>query len=358
MNEIYELIAKADKNSENCVLTSVSGDSTGEKAFVKDGKVIWESGHEGFFCSNTEDIAGITDSGIVEIGGRKVFAEFLTRKKKLVVCGGGHVAIPVIKLGKMLGFTVINVEDRPEFSENARDAGADEAICKPFEEGISSVEGDSDTYFVICTRGHSYDKTCLDEILKKEYAYIGSLGSRRRTKMTREALKNEGVDQQVIDSIHMPVGLNIGGVTPEEIAVSIMAEIIQVKNSRQSRSGVGYPDDVLESIVSAGENCPASEEQNIFTAMAGGKRILATIIDTKGSTPQSTGAKMIVSPLGRTAGTIGGGCSESDVIRKAMRKLKSGSDAPEVMHIDMIGNDVKDEEMICGGTIDVLLELV
>lgn len=358
MNEIYKLIAEADKNSENCVLTSVSGDSTGEKAFVKDGKVIWESDHEGFFGSNAVDIAGITDSGIVEIGGRKVFAEFLTRKKKLVVCGGGHVAIPVIKLGKLLGFTVINVEDRPEFSENARKAGADEAVCMPFEEGVKSVEGDGDTYFVICTRGHSYDKTCLDEILKKESAYIGSLGSRRRTKMTREALKNEGVDQEVIDSIHMPVGLNIGGVTPEEIAVSIMAEIIQVKNSRQSRSGVGYPDDVLESIVSSGDNCPASEEKNIFTTMAGGRRILATIIDTKGSTPQSTGAKMIVSPLGRAAGTIGGGCSESEVIRKAMRKLRSGSDVPEVMHIDMIGNDVKDEEMICGGTIDVLLELV
>lgn len=358
MNEIYRFIAEADKNSENCVLTVVSGDSTGEKAFVKDGKVIWESDSLGFFGSNARAVADIKDSGIYEIGGRKVFAEFLTRKKKLVVCGGGHVAIPVIKLGKLLGFTVINVEDRPEFSENARNAGADEAICMPFEKGVRSVEGDSDTYFVICTRGHSYDKTCLDEILKKEFAYIGSLGSRRRTKMTREALKNEGVAQEIIDSIHMPVGLNIGGVTPEEIAVSIMAEIIQVKNSRQTRSGVGYPDDVLESIVSADNNCPASEEQNIFSVMAGGKRILATIIDTKGSTPQSAGAKMIVSLMGRTAGTIGGGCSESDVIQKAMRKLKSGSDAPEVMHIDMIGNDVKDEEMICGGTIDVLLELL
>lgn len=358
MNEIYRLIAEADKNSDNCVLTSVSPGSTGEKAFVKDGKVTWESDPEGFFGANAEDVVNIKDSGICDIGGRKVFAEFLTRKKKLVVCGGGHVAIPVIKLGKLLGFTVINVEDRPEFYENARKAGADEAICLPFEEGISSVEGDEDTYFVICTRGHSYDKTCLDEILKKKYGYIGSLGSRRRTKMTREALKNEGVDRDTIDSIHMPVGLNIGAMTPEEIAVSIMAEIIQVKNSRQSRSGVGYSDEILDSIVKADNNCPASEEKNIFSAMAGGKRVLATIIDTKGSTPQSTGAKMIVSLLGRTAGTIGGGCSESDVINKAIRKLRSGNDEPEVMHIDMIGNDVKDEEMVCGGTIDVLLELI
>ena len=131
--------------------------------------------------------------------------------------------MPVIKIGIMMGWEVTVLEDRPKFADNARRAGASHVICEPFEEGLDKVPGSSDTYFVIVTRGHRYDQVCLEKIAEKEHAYIGMIGSRRRTTLVKKLLEEQGTDKAVLDAVYTPIGLDIGAETPEEIGVAIMA---------------------------------------------------------------------------------------------------------------------------------------
>lgn len=185
-----------------------------------------------------------TDSIFTNESGERIFQERISRPAKLVICGAGHVSMPIIRMGKMLGFHVTVVEDRPKFADDARRAEADQVYCEPFEDGLEKIKGDTDTWFVIVTRGHRYDTDCLRTILSKPRAYVGMMGSKRRTAIVKDQLEAEGFEREVLEAVHTPIGLKIAAETPEEIAVSIMAEIIQIKNS-SAKSG-GYSSELLK----------------------------------------------------------------------------------------------------------------
>ena len=123
------------------------------------------------------------------------------------------------------------IDDRPAFCNKAREAGADEVICEPFSQALEAIDDRNEPYFVIVTRGHQYDVDCMHAILGKRHSYIGMMGSRVRVKNLKAGLLEEGYDQMLLDSVHMPIGLKIGAATPEEIAVSIIAEMIQCRRS-------------------------------------------------------------------------------------------------------------------------------
>ena len=269
----------------------------------------------------------------------RVFRERIRRAPKLVICGAGHVSMPIIRLGKMLGFTVTVLEDRPKFADNARTAGADHVICETFREGLSKIKGDSDTWFVIVTRGHRYDSECLEAILGKESAYVGMMGSRRRTAVVKDQLAQKGVEQKKLDCVHTPIGLKISAETPEEIAVSIMAEIIRIKNSRDQ--GGGYSAELLEALAKGSK-----------------KAVLATIISRKGSAPRGVGTKMLVREDGSTVDTIGGGCVESEIIQKALLMMRMDEPLFQVCRQDLTMEAAEDEGMVCGGVVEVMLERV
>lgn len=340
MLELYRQIASCNPNRKTHVLTVLDGESAGEKALFSDGSLLWESCRDGFFSRPPEDIASMDTTGIYTLEGCRIFCEFPAREQKLVICGGGHVSIPVIRMARMIGCSVTVLEDRPKFADNARRAGADEVFCEPFEEGLSKIPGDADTYFVIVTRGHRYDQTCLRLIAEKEHAYIGMIGSRRRTAKVKEALRESGTDPEILENVHTPIGLPIGAETPEEIGISIMAEIIQVKNKIRRRGG--FTKEILRAILDEGE--------------AETKKVLATIAARKGSAPRETGTKMLVFRDGRTVGTIGGGCLEADIFQKSLRLMESGGSAPVLYQSDMTGRDAEEDGMVCGGIVDVLLE--
>ena len=169
------------------------------------------------------------DSVFTNESNERIFQERISRPAKLVICGAGHVSMPIIRMGEMLGFHVTVVEDRPKFADDARRAEADQVYCEPFEDGLAKIKGDTDTWFVIVTRGHRYDTDCLRTILGKPRAYVGMMGSKRRTAIVKDQLEAEGFEREVLEAVHTPIGLKIAAETPEEIAVSIMAEIIQIK---------------------------------------------------------------------------------------------------------------------------------
>lgn len=159
-------------------------------------------------------------------------------KVDLIVLGGGHIALPLALMAKMLGYKVSVVDDRPDFANSRRFPGVDKVICNDFGKAISQLEFGSSTFVVIITRGHKHDKVCLRQVISKQYAYIGMIGSRRRVKALLEEMKQEGTARGILEKVHTPIGLAIGAETPEEIAISILAEIIKVQRGGKEKATV------------------------------------------------------------------------------------------------------------------------
>ncbi len=342
MKELYRLLADAEPSTQNVIVTLLEEGDAYEKALISNGKMIWKSREEGFLAQKEAALIENTSTGIIEMDGKKIYCEAIGQEENLVICGGGHVSIPVIQIGKMLGFHVTVLEDRPTFADNARRAGADQVICDNFEDGLHQVEGSSHTYFVIVTRGHRYDQECLQQIAAKEHAYIGMIGSRRRTTMVKQILAEQGVDKEVLDQVYTPIGLDIGAETPAEIAVAIMGEIIEVKNRKVN--GTGLSKKMLMTILDENEDH--------------GGMVLLTIINRKGSAPRGVGSKMLIMRDGTSVGTIGGGCAEAEVSTTARRMLSDEKNKIRISHVDMTADEAEQEGMVCGGVIDVLLEVL
>ena len=229
MWEFLQKLKQLQPESKNIVLTRLTGEALGEKALVSNGKLVWASVAGGFLEQHDQQIEQLEVNGIALVDGEKIFGEVVGGQKKIVICGGGHVSMPIIQLGRQIGCYVTVLEDRPKFADNARRAGADKVICDTFEAGLEQIPGDSDTFFVIVTRGHVYDRICLESIVRKPHAYIGMMGSRRRVAQVKQSVLENGADPQVISQLHSPIGLDIKAETPEEIAISIMAELEKIE---------------------------------------------------------------------------------------------------------------------------------
>lgn len=336
----YQALDEVNPNGRNVAMTVLGEGALGEKALVSNGEVVWKSERMEEDACRCPEVGEVEGSGVYWLKGQQVFCEVLGREKKIVVCGGGHVSIPIIQMGRMLGCRVLVLEDRPKFADHARRAGANEVYCEPFGESLEKIEGDRDTFFVVVTRGHRYDQICLERIVKKEHAYIGMMGSRRRAAKVKEAVIEGGGNPDVVNGIYTPIGLEIGAETPEEIAVAVMAEIIQVKN--RDRKG-SYEREILDAILQKKE---------------GETRVLATIVGRKGSAPRGLGTKMLVLPDGKCLGTIGGGCAEAGILQKALSMIRAGEQKAKLCRVDMTGEEAEEEGMVCGGVVNVLLESV
>jgi xanthine dehydrogenase accessory factor len=147
-------------------------------------------------------------------------------RPQLVVAGGGHVALAIARQASLLDFDVTILEDRPEFADPQRFSGA-RVLEGDVPAAIASFGYTWSSYTVIATRGHKMDADCVLAAVKTRARYIGVLGSRRKTVLIEKMLREEGVDASRIHAIHAPVGLDLGGRTPAEIALSVMAEITQ-----------------------------------------------------------------------------------------------------------------------------------
>lgn len=156
---------------------------------------------------------------------------------ELIICGGGHVGQAVARAAALLDFRITVIDDRAEFA--SRDKFPDPNVrlmAEDFTLALRSLSITPATHFVIVTRGHRHDEICLREVIDRPARYIGMIGSRRRTTTIRERLRRDGVDPQHLHRVHAPIGLDIGALTPEEIAIAVMAEIVLNR-----RGGSGRP---------------------------------------------------------------------------------------------------------------------
>jgi xanthine dehydrogenase accessory factor len=280
----------------------------------------------------------------VEHEGEFTLAEPFTPPERLIILGCGHIAVPLCDFASKTGFCVTMLDDRSSFADPARFPGAKEVLCDGFAEGIRKIGITGSDFVVVITRGHRFDHVCLQEILAKKAffpAYLGMIGSRKRVRELLNVLESEGLDRERLDRICTPIGLKTGAVSPEEIAVSILAELIAYRRLPEFRRNPVNGSDVDFDVIE-------------FLATDAGKKAIVTVLSTKGSTPRRAGAKMTVDRVGRITGSIGGGCSEGAVIRDAIALIGSGRYL--VKRIDMTGSVAEDEGMVCGGIMDVLIE--
>ena len=338
MKNFFEVLSNSILDREKISFTVIKGEGLGEKALMSDGRFLFFSDEEGFLYSNSDKLSEIHKTGIFDISNSSIYAEKIGTEKKLIICGAGHVSMPIIKLAKMIGFNVTVIDDREFFINNAKNAGADFTICETFENALAKINGGDDYYFVIVTRGHRYDVECLHEIMKKRYAYVGMMGSKRRVKIVTENLISEGYNHDAVCEIHAPVGLSINAETPEEISISIMAEIIQIKNqNRNSEFPPAFLSEILEN--------------------KSGEKVLCTIVSKQGAGPRNVGTKMIYTSEEKILGTIGGGLVEAKVMEKAQEMFLEKNSAPALMKFNLTAGEGQEGE-VCGGTTEIFIERV
>lgn len=277
-----------------------------------------------------------------EAEGQKYIRRWST-KERLILLGGGHIAQPLCKIGALLNFEVVVVDDRPSYANRTRFPEAETVICDSFIKAIEDLKINDTDYVCVITRGHRYDADCLRKILEEKETfpyYLGMIGSKRRVKGLKELLLEEGYEKESLDKVNAPIGLSIHAETTEEIAVSIAAQLVEYRRNVHSRTKYLTEQNINDNLLEA----LSSEED----------WVLALVVETKGSTPVKDGAIMAVNLLGQTWGTIGGGCSEGEVIQVA-RKMVNKKEKKIVL-VDMTNDVAAEEGMVCGGTMKVLVE--
>lgn len=267
-------------------------------------------------------------------------------KPRLIIYGGGHIAKPLCEFANRVGFLVTVVDDRPYFANTSRFPEAKEVICEDFQKSFESIEFRQSDFVVIVTRGHRHDGLVLRNIINHDVKYIGMIGSKRRVKGLKEELISEGFSKEALENICSPIGMDIFAVTPDEIAISIVGQLISFKNRRVVNNKAikhSYPEFDKDVISKINNEDPMP-------------KAILTILSSKGSVPRKAGAKMIAYLDGRTLGSIGGGCSEAEVLNKARMMMSDGS-SYSIEHVDMTGEVAESIGMVCGGTMEVLIEI-
>lgn len=277
--------------------------------------------------------------------GKTAFIEPVIPEPRLIIFGGGHIGKPLCEFASRIGFKVTLIDDRPFFANTGRFPEADRVICESFEKSFDMLNLRKSDFVVIITRGHKHDGVVLREILNHNLTYIGMIGSKRRVRGMMEELTLEGHTAESLQRVNAPIGLDIGAITPDEIAISIVSQLISYKNkgvlSKVGKS-FSFPEFDTEVAEKIFEDSPIP-------------KALVTILSSKGSVPRKAGAKMVAYYDGRTVGSIGGGCSEAGVITSARDLMQSSGFLIE--HVDMTGEVAESEGMVCGGTMEVLVEV-
>lgn len=285
---------------------------------------------------------GVDGVWTVEVESRRYVRRFAA-EERLILLGGGHIAVPLCAIGHMLGFSVTVVDDRPDFANSARFPQADSVICRDFPSALDALHIRTGDYVCIITRGHRWDGVCLRQLLQGvEPTYLGMIGSRRRTAAMLDLLAQEGFDGDRLSRVHTPIGLPIGAVTVEEIAVSICAELIAHRHA-------------LPHAAASDELAQTNSDMALIRYLAASQepKALALVLSCAGSTPVKSGSLLAVNALGNIHGTVGGGCGEAEAARQA--RLLIGTGRRQVLTVDMNGDVAADEGMVCGGTMTLLL---
>jgi len=164
-----------------------------------------------------------------------LFVEKIFPSPHILLFGAGHVAIFVAQLAKLVGFNITVIDDRPEFANNKKFPLADDIIVSDFKNAFDLLNVSQNSYILIITRGHLHDKTILQKALDTNASYIGMIGSTKKRNTIYKALMDEGFSKDALEKVYSPIGLDINAETPEEIAVSIVGELIKKRAPKKDK---------------------------------------------------------------------------------------------------------------------------
>ncbi len=243
LRALNEALARGETAALVTVIRSREADRVGALALVRVGQP--PLGHLGLGEQEGEVLAAATAAlaaGRPQLlrypeWGLEVFVDVQARPPDLIIVGAGHIAVPLCEIGALCGFRVTVIDDRPQYAHPGRFPKATRVIAADIRRTVRELPMDTNTFVVLVTRGHSLDVECLLEILDRPLAYIGMIGSQRRVSAVFSLLEREqGIPRAKLERVYAPIGLPIGAETPAEIAVAIMAEIINVRRGGQAIS--------------------------------------------------------------------------------------------------------------------------
>jgi xanthine dehydrogenase accessory factor len=231
---LFKELSNEVKDGKECVLLSViSPDKPPQKIFLRDVEQLDAAADTNF---PPELIAAIRVEAVkgqwatkVSAGGMEVFVESISKLPTLVIFGAGHLSYYIARYAKSVHFRVTVCDDRSEYANKERFPDADDIIVEDFSRIFGKIRINVDSFIVIVTRGHKFDELILEQAIKTNARYIGMIGSKRKTLMILERLKQKGFPEKLLNRIYSPIGISIGAITPQEIALSIVCELVKIR---------------------------------------------------------------------------------------------------------------------------------
>ncbi len=247
---IFEEIAAVEKANAPAVVATVveslgsAPGKPGAKMLIKqDGSTVGTIGGGAVEKRATEEAMTLMRAGEARLsrytledlgmscgGEMAVFLDPLKQAPPLIIFGAGHIGSALSPVGKMLGFAVTVVDNRPEFATKEKLPQADHVVCDDYEKALEQLTFSDTTYIVILTHRHAHDMEILEYCVRQPFHYLGMIGSRNKVAKAFDKLKEEGIDEETIGRINAPVGIDLGGNAPAEIAVAIAAELVAARS--------------------------------------------------------------------------------------------------------------------------------
>jgi len=246
-----ELSAVADRHAGGVLVSILGSDGPPQKIHLADAEQIEAFGRVGLappsllsqsadavgqappyeeIAAAAKEVAATGSAGIrVSAGVMQAFVEPLAQPPTMVLCGAGHLSYYIARYAKSVHFRVVVYDERDEYASRERFPEADDVIAADFNGIFDRVRIDEDSYIVIVTRGHKCDQIVLEQAVRTPARYIGMIGSRQKTRLLLQKLRDKGIPSELLDRVYSPIGLAIGAVTPQEIALSIVCELVKVR---------------------------------------------------------------------------------------------------------------------------------
>jgi xanthine dehydrogenase accessory factor len=263
MRQILDAILRALESGERCALATIVSTTGSTPQRVGAKILVYEDGRTegtiGGGCYEHDTVARAreairrgrpelaryslnddlaAETGLICGGQMEVFIEPIQQAPRLYVVGAGHVSLELARLAHRCGFRVHVVDDREKFANAERFPDAEVSV-DDIPTWLEATPFPADAFFVVVTRGHRQDLDAARQLTRKPWRYLGLIGSRAKVLKVFAALAAEGTPAETLDQVHAPIGLDIGAVTPAEIAVSIVAELIAVRSGRAAEAHVG-----------------------------------------------------------------------------------------------------------------------
>jgi xanthine dehydrogenase accessory factor len=231
---LFEELSMAIKNGSKGVLISIiSHKKPPKKIFLKSAEQVDIASDVGFSPQIIESIKKLMDKEqsakqTLE-NGAEIFIETIPEQPMVFIFGAGHLSYYISRYARPLNFRLTICDDRAEFANRKRFPDANNIIVENFERVFDKIDINENSYIVIVTRGHKCDEIVLEKAVKTDAKYIGMIGSRRKTLIILKRLNKRGIPKKTLSRIYSPIGISIGAVTPEEIALSIVCELVKIR---------------------------------------------------------------------------------------------------------------------------------